>query len=315
MDTVLIVGFQDNMGRPWTPEDDQILRDQYFRGHSRELAKLLCRSKQAICNRASFLGIKSKLIPLLDRLLAKTNKNGDTFYNGTACWIWFGNINPDGYGQIHNTETDSNMGAHRAAYVLFKGPIPDGLTIDHLCRRRNCVNPEHLECVSSKENTLRGFGPGAINARKDECIRGHTFTEENTLSQKGGRLCKTCNMELQREHQRKLRRKMGRKIWSDYGWSTEEMSTLQELYPMATKQEIITRLNKRTWKSILDMANRLGIRRTRDEWWSNEEKQYLMKYYINSSKDEIMKSLADRTWQAIQKVARSLGLFKQSRRM
>jgi len=64
--------------------------------------------------------------------------------------------------------------AHRAAYILAKGPIPDGLTLDHLCRNRACINPDHLEAVTQRENTLRSpFAKAAINARKTHCVRGH----------------------------------------------------------------------------------------------------------------------------------------------
>lgn len=84
-------------------------------------------------------------------------------------------------------------GAHRYAYTEIVGPIPDGLTLDHLCKRTDCVNPEHLEPVTGKVNTLRGNNPTAINARKTICANGHEFTPENTyLRPNGGRKCRTC---------------------------------------------------------------------------------------------------------------------------
>lgn len=67
--------------------------------------------------------------------------------------------------------------AHRMAYEHFKGPIPDGLYIDHLCRVRCCVNPDHLEAVSNRENILRGVGAGAIHARQKSCPLGHPYTQ------------------------------------------------------------------------------------------------------------------------------------------
>lgn len=71
-----------------------------------------------------------------------------------VCWRWRGSIQANGYGRFRaNGKTTY---AHRAAYALFVGPIPDGLGLDHLCRNRWCVNPEHLEPVTQRENIRRG---------------------------------------------------------------------------------------------------------------------------------------------------------------
>lgn len=87
--------------------------------------------------------------------------------DGNGCWIWQTHIMPNGYGRL------SNWLAHRLSYVAFVGPIPEGLTIDHLCSVRACVNPNHLEPVTIAENNERGA------ARRPECKKGHPKTPEN----------------------------------------------------------------------------------------------------------------------------------------
>lgn len=121
-----------------------------------------------------------------------------------GCWLWVGNTH-QGYGRI--TIAGLNRSIHRLAYTVLRGEIPAGLTLDHLCRRRNCWNPEHLEPVTRRENVLRGVGPAVINGRKTHCDSGHEFTEANTLlrPRRGGveRECRTCS----RERMRRLRAK------------------------------------------------------------------------------------------------------------
>jgi hypothetical protein len=94
--------------------------------------------------------------------------------------------------------------AHRVAYELTVGPIPAGMTLDHLCRNKGCVNPHHLEPVTNRENILRGDGETARNARKTHCKRGHEFTTENTyiVPSSGGRVCRTCRDAYNRTYRR-----------------------------------------------------------------------------------------------------------------
>ncbi len=88
-----------------------------------------------------------------------------------TCWIWRGALNDGGYGVVR--VQDRVVKAHRHVYELLCGPIPPGLTLDHLCRNRACVRPSHLEPASRGDNTLRGVGPSALNSIKVLCIRGH----------------------------------------------------------------------------------------------------------------------------------------------
>ena len=116
----------------------------------------------------------------------------------SGCWIWTGVIRKNGYGSAHSGNekdgTDKVELAHRLSYQLFKGEIPRGLEIDHLCRFRCCVNPDHLEAVTSMVNNHRGMSPWGINSRKTHCPRGHKY--DRTCGTH--RYCKTCNTESAR---------------------------------------------------------------------------------------------------------------------
>lgn len=108
------------------------------------------------------------------------------------CWEWIGYRGSDGYGTFRLSPTKCGR-PHRASYELYRGPIPAGMTIDHLCRNRGCVNPDHLEVVTQKENCLRGNGFYAKNARQTHCPQGHPYDEANTYHDpRGGRICRIC---------------------------------------------------------------------------------------------------------------------------
>jgi hypothetical protein len=127
----------------------------------------------------------------LTRLLARIAEDPETH-----CWIPSYAPASTGYIPITVTEATNKYRqklAHRFMYESLVGPIPDGMTLDHLCRRPACCNPTHLEVVTMKENLLRGEGVGALNARKTKCCRGHPFDEVNTrVSASGARVCRAC---------------------------------------------------------------------------------------------------------------------------
>src|SRR5687767_8862053 len=128
-----------------------------------------------------------------------------------GCWQWIGGRNTKGYGNfgiglpVHAGARPrfKTYAVHRFSYETFIGPIQSGLTIDHLCRNRACVNPAHMEPVTHRVNVLRGTAASAVNSRKTHCKRGHPFTPENTGITKGTwglfRRCRVCDREKRRK--------------------------------------------------------------------------------------------------------------------
>lgn len=123
----------------------------------------------------------------------------DRFWSKVAkcdgCWIWGAAQTDQGYGSFR--VDGRSVAAHRWAYVEARGPVPEGLELDHLCRNRSCVRPDHLEAVTHVENVRRGRA-GWNSATKMHCPRGHPYTGANLMLSRGSRLCRTC----QREHNR-----------------------------------------------------------------------------------------------------------------
>ena len=108
----------------------------------------------------------------------------------------------DGYVRLRKGWPGGQL-AHRQIYTALIGPIQDGLTLDHLCRNRACVNPWHLEPIPLRANIMRGHGPTAANASKKVCGRGHPLTEDNVRIYKRRdsteRVCRQCVLEYSRE--------------------------------------------------------------------------------------------------------------------
>jgi len=122
------------------------------------------------------------------------------FVKSDGCWEWQGGLSENGYGQFYDGKR--TVRAHRYSHEYFKGLIPTGLQIDHLCKNKKCINPEHLEAVTQRVNIQRQkLHPFIPNA----CHNGHVYTFENTMPlKKNHRRCRTCNrinqMNFKRRH-------------------------------------------------------------------------------------------------------------------
>lgn len=127
-----------------------------------------------------------------------------------GCWLWTGRVSEYGYG--HLSVNGQLVGVHRFSYELANGPVPTGLTVDHVCHNqsscaggngcphRRCVNPSHLEVVTQGENVHRGRG-GAHWSAKTHCPQGHPYDDANTVATKsGGRRCRTCSRIWNQEY-------------------------------------------------------------------------------------------------------------------
>lgn len=130
-------------------------------------------------------------VSIIERLKRHIEVSETLFWNGTPCWIWTACKTHDGYGRIQVRK--HALMAHRVSYEEHIGPIPEGLTLDHLCRHRACINPLHSDPVTMEVNILRGLGMGALNAVKTHCKRGHPLSGENLyLYSDGRRSCQVC---------------------------------------------------------------------------------------------------------------------------
>ena len=127
----------------------------------------------------------------------------------TGCWLWIAGTSNRGYGNLWDAGRGLTVSAHRWAYEHWRGTIPEGLVIDHLCRVRRCVNPLHLRAVTIDEN-LKAAGSiaaAAVLSAKTHCIRGHAFDEQNTGRRvSGARRCRACARSQDAERRARTRR-------------------------------------------------------------------------------------------------------------
>jgi len=148
------------------------------------------------CLRRSFISGQQRQEVVMPTTLLRLSQKYTKLPSG--CWQWNGAKQPTGYGQMWNGERPEQ--AHRIAYRLFVGPIPDGYEVDHLCRNRSCINPAHLRIVTHRENMRCSLTVMGENARKTHCKRGHALSGHNLIiTKQGTRQCRICcNMRARR---------------------------------------------------------------------------------------------------------------------
>lgn len=173
-------------------------------GQQTNIAPINCRSKKWI------KGVPLKYVkghcpgripqPASNRFWEKVNKNGPVPEYRTdlgSCWLWIGALNDAGYGVFYLKPGKSVL-AHNFSYWEIKGRIQHGLIPDHLCRVHNCINPDHLEPVTYRENAIRGTGCIAVNAKKDRCASGHPLVPVHWKNTVTKRYCPICTKDRRR---------------------------------------------------------------------------------------------------------------------
>lgn len=149
--------------------------------------------------------------PYADKYTARFLERVEVDDNG--CWLWTCTLNNRGYARMGMYKRLVLM--HRWAYLLFIGPIPQDLELDHLCSTPRCVNPDHLEPVTHEVNNSRGNSISANHARKTHCPQGHLYSEENTYSRPSKlsrecRICKTKHTIASNRRMQSLRKMEGK---------------------------------------------------------------------------------------------------------
>lgn len=131
---------------------------------------------------------------VMDRFMAKVSPEPNT-----GCWLWTAHLSQTGYGRFAHEGKAKE--AYRVSYEMFVGEVPTGLDLDHKCRVRSCVNPDHLEPVTRAVNVQRGNArfAGLRMLAKTHCPRGHEYSGDNLIQYRGSRYCKSCKHEQHRK--------------------------------------------------------------------------------------------------------------------
>jgi hypothetical protein len=168
------------------------------------------------------LNLFVRILHLMDNMIELQQKDAGFWkfvqFDGD-CWLWTGHRDKRlGYGMYSWRLPKGNKPhagksvqttAHKYAYELIFGKIPNGLELDHLCRNRPCINPFHMELVTHQINVLRGNAPSAINARKVVCKYGHELTPCPRPKSPGSRICRTCSRQGAANNRAKHKQKAG----------------------------------------------------------------------------------------------------------
>lgn len=153
----------------------------------RECGQALSAKDRKYCSRTCAARHRSSQRHSAEAFWARVEKH----QSPDGCWLWIGSLTAAGYGHLRRPQGRYDY-AHRVAYELMNGSIPDGLVIDHLCRVRSCCNPDHLQAVTHAENVRRGLVPYGVI--RTTCRHGHDITQpENVyVAPKGDRRCRAC---------------------------------------------------------------------------------------------------------------------------
>lgn len=191
----------------WSRQELEILTSLYPTEQDNNiiLSKLSNRNYSSIKTKANELNLQRRKLTDEERFWTHVNKNSGIFgadgQYPTECWTWTACVREDGYSKFQvQYET---VYAHIFSYVnISEQTVPEGFTIDHLCRTRHCIRINHLEAVPHIVNINRGL-TSYHNKIKTHCKHGHEFTPENTRIYNGGRYCITCNRIHNRTYKRK----------------------------------------------------------------------------------------------------------------